>query len=217
MAQLELIFLGQSGFLLQKGSSSLLIDPSKKKFGDVSGDVVFTTHYHSDHTNGIEIFLSRNPKAVLVCNEQVADRFKQWRDRIVLAVPGEEIIQGSWKLRFVKGRHGLLSKVQNTGVVVQTQGTSFGHTGDSVDFQGFSHESLDVFAIPIGGLFTASPKKALNELKSFSQPLPVVIPMHWLWRSPHRFCRKLRERYPKSHCIVPKDRESVPWQIENAP
>lgn len=217
MEPLQLIFLGQSGFLLQKEASKLLIDPGKKKFGDVSGDVVFTTHYHSDHTNGVEIFLKRNPKAVFVCNEQVADRFKQWRDRIVLAIPGEEIIQGSWKLRFVKGRHGLFSKVQNTGVVVQTQTVSFGHTGDSVDFQGFSQEPLDVFAIPIGGIFTASPKRALNELKSFSQPLPVVILMHWLWRSPHGFCKKFKARFPGRRCIVPNDGEPIPWQIENAP
>ena len=52
-------------------------------------------------------------------------------------------------------------------------------------FQGFSQEKMDILAIPISGLFAASPKRALNELKSFSQPLPIIIPMHWLLRKNH--------------------------------
>lgn len=206
---MDITFLGQSGFLLQESNSSLLIDPNKKKVGDVPGDIVIATHHHPDHTGGVETFLKRNPEAVFICNKQVADHFEKWRERIVLAVPGEKIEQNPWKLRFLKGRHGLFSKVQNTGVIIQTPSLSFGHVGDSVDFQEFSQEKMDIFAIPIGGIFTASPKRALKELKSFSQPLPVIIPIHWLLRNPRGFCKRFITVFPDGRCVVPKDGESV--------
>ncbi len=167
------------------------------------------THQHPDHTGGVNKFLERNPEAIFICNQQVADRFEKWRKRIVLAVPGEEVVQGSWTLRFLKGRHGFFSGIQNNGVIIQNASLSFGHTGDTVDFQGFTQEKIDIFAIPICGLFAASPKRALKELKSFSQPLPIIIPMHWLLRSPSGFCKKLKTVFPNSHCIVPKDGETI--------
>lgn len=206
---MNITFLGQSGFLLQENNSSLLIDPNKNEVGDVPGDLVLATHHHPDHTGGVETFLKRNPEAVFICNKQVAERFNKWQDRIVQMDPEEEIQHGIWKFRFIEGRHGFFSGVQNTGVIVHTSKLIFGHTGDSVDFSGFSQEEMDYFAIPICGLFAASPKKALKELEIFKQPLPVIITMHWLWRSPRRFCKRLKAKFPDSRCVVPKDGELV--------
>jgi metal-dependent hydrolase (beta-lactamase superfamily II) len=78
-----------------------------KKTNDISGDLVYATHHHSDHTAGVEPFLKTNPEAKFVCSEQVADKFKKFRERIIPAMPGEEILEGHWKLKFIKGRHGL--------------------------------------------------------------------------------------------------------------
>jgi hypothetical protein len=85
----------------------------------------------------------------------------------------------------------------------------FGHTGDSVDFTGFSQEDMDGLAIPICGIFAASPNKALNELGLFKQPLPVIVTMHWFWRNPHGFCKRLTATFSNSQCIVPEDGERV--------
>lgn len=213
----KITYLGQSGFLVEKDSSTLLIDPNSKKAGDFMGDVVFTTHYHQDHTGGVPTFLKRNPEAVFICNEQVADRFQQWEERIILAIPGETIEQNGWKLRFIEGQHGLFSNVKNTGVIIQSNSVSFGHAGDTVDFQGFSQEKLTIFAIPISGIFTASPKRALKELKSFTTfPLPIIVPIHWLWRSPHGFCKRFHRTFPGNHCVIPQKGELVEWnKIQN--
>ncbi|MFX1532930.1 MAG: MBL fold metallo-hydrolase [Promethearchaeota archaeon] len=211
MERVNITFLGQSGFVLQKGSSSLIIDPSNKKAGERSGDVVFITHSHSDHTGGLETFLKHNPEATLVCNKQVIDRFRKWQDRVVLAIPGEEIEEKSWKLRFFSAQHGLFRGEQNTGVIVETSNLSFGHVGDAIEFQNFYEEKIDILAIPIVGMFAASPKKALKELQQFSQPVPVVIPMHWVWRSPQKFCRHFKTIFPNSQCVVPKIGELVEW------
>ena len=187
----------------------MLIDPGKKKYGDVTGDIVFVTHNHFDHTRGVEPFLKRNPEAVLICNKQVASYNEKWKEQIILVNPGDTIQRGTWHLKFIEGRHGLFSGVQNTGVIVRTSNQSFGHVGDSVDFSGFSQEQIGYLAIPISGLFAASPKKTLKELETFKKPLPTIITMHWLWRNPRGFYKRLKAKYLDCQCIFPKDSEFI--------
>ncbi|MFX1518143.1 MAG: hypothetical protein ACFFC6_17745 [Promethearchaeota archaeon] len=139
----------------------------------------------------------------------MANPFKKWQDRITLINSGDEIQRGIWKFKFIEGRHGLFSGVQNTGVIIQASNLKFGHVGDSVVFSGFSKEEMDYFAIPISGFFTTSPNKALRELENFKQPLPTIITMHWLWRNPRGFCKRLKAKFPDSQCIVPKEGELV--------
>jgi L-ascorbate metabolism protein UlaG (beta-lactamase superfamily) len=206
---MKITYLGQAGFMLQENSSTLLIDPGNKKDGEISGDIVFVTHNHFDHTRGVNPFLKHNSEAVLICNEQVANQFKKWQERIIPINSGDEIQRNGWNFKFIEGRHGLFSGVKNTGVIVQTSKLNFGHVGDSVDFNGFSQERIDFFAIPICGIFAASPKKALKELENFKRPLPTIITMHWLWRNPRGFCKRLKLKFPDSRCIVPKDSELV--------
>ncbi|MHA2363277.1 MAG: hypothetical protein ACXAC7_04925 [Candidatus Hodarchaeales archaeon] len=101
-------------------------------------------------------------------------------------------------------------------MIVRNNSFSFGHAGDSVEFQGFSNEKLGFFAVPIGGLFTASPGRALNELKLFKQPPSIVIPIHWLFRRTNRFCKKFQKLFPESRCIMPKDKTLVNWRLNTS-
>ncbi len=204
MGMLEIKYHGQSCFTLQTEDSRIIIDPGKKKLGNIKGDIVFVTHKHADHTAGVKRFLRRNTDSVLICNNQVADEFKTFDDSIILATPGEEINHGEWRFKFIKGTHGLFRNIENTGVIIEASSLCFGHAGDSVEFQNFSQEKIDIFAIPISGIVTASPKRALKELGSFKQPLPIIVPIHWLIRNPSKFCTKLTNYFPKSQCIVPK-------------
>ncbi|MHA2246687.1 MAG: hypothetical protein ACXADY_17220 [Candidatus Hodarchaeales archaeon] len=43
-----------------------------------------------------------------------------------------------------------------------------------------------------------------------SQPLPVIIPIHWLFRSPRCFYKRFRTVFTDDRCVIPKDGESVP-------
>ena len=67
-SDLKVRFLGQSGFQLTKGRSTILIDPADRRSGDVDGDLVYCTHGHPDHTGGIPTFMERNPEATLLAN-----------------------------------------------------------------------------------------------------------------------------------------------------
>ncbi len=205
----EIKYLGQSGFHLQVGDTGLLIDPSNKKSGDVDGAVLYCTHKHSDHTGGVRTFLERNENAVFVANNQVLKEFPEFENRSVVAVAGENHTHGIWNLEFIQGKHGVFRGILNLGVVVRVGEHTFGHCGDAVIFQGFSKTKLDVFAVPISGALTASPKGALNELKKFEDIPPRIIPMHWLFRNPEDFCKKVRSNAEGIECTVMREGDTL--------
>lgn len=209
LSDLEVRYVGNSGFWLTKGGSTILIDPANEKAGDVEGDLVYCTHRHFDHTGGIQRFMERNPGAVLLTNEQVSRQFGRFADRTVLARGGESYRHGSWEFQFIESRHGLLNDL-NIGVVVRNGGDSFGHCGDTVTFEGFSSSQVDAIAIPILGGVTASPSRAISELRKFERPLPTVVMMHWFFRNPNGFCERVSEEFPGARCIVPEKGELLP-------
>ncbi|MFX0149768.1 MAG: hypothetical protein ACFFAJ_03205 [Candidatus Hodarchaeota archaeon] len=99
----------------------------------------------------------------------------------------------------------------NIGIIVHSPSFSFGHLGDSVSFEGFVAKKIDMLAVPIAGMMTASPKRAIKELETFNQPLPLIVPMHWFWRSPKGFCRKITAKFPTAKCIIPKTGEIIAY------
>jgi L-ascorbate metabolism protein UlaG (beta-lactamase superfamily) len=204
MAKPTITFLGQSGFLLQYQDSSILIDPQNKAAGDRKGDIVYCTHNHSDHVGGVNVFMQQNPVAFLMGSTHVAKSFRHWTHRTIVVRSGEFVQQGPWTLRFIQAPHGFFKGTMNLGVIIRTEDFAFGHVGDAVQFDGFAKTKLDVLAVPISGGFTASPKKAIEELKKFETPLPTIIPIHWVLRNPSGFCKRLLNAIPEVKCIVPE-------------
>ncbi len=209
MSNLKVRYIGQSGFQLIKGDSTILIDPADKKAGDIEGDLVYCTHRHYDHTGGIPSFMERNPEAILLTNEQVSKKFSQFADRTVLAQDGESYHHGLWEFQFIESKHGLINDL-NLGIIVRNGDDSFGHCGDTVSFEGFSSSQLDILAVPISGIVTASPSGAISELRKFEQPLPTIVVMHWVIRNPISFCKRLSKEFPDARCIVPEKGELLP-------
>ena len=210
VSETQIQFLGQSGFRLSHNDSSMLIDPNGKDAGNVNGELVYCTHKHFDHTGGVSTFLERNLDAILVTNEQVSKKFRKYADRVVIIEKNGSHSHGDWNLEFIETRHGFFRGVHNLGVIVRVGDVSFGHCGDSVEFEGFASRRIQTLAVPIGGIFTASPKGALLELEKFeTRPSRVVI-MHWLMRKPESFCKKLSEMFPSIECIIPQDGGVLP-------
>jgi L-ascorbate metabolism protein UlaG (beta-lactamase superfamily) len=202
-------YLGQSGFELSDGSSTLLIDPSNRRSGELNGNFVYCTHNHSDHIRGVESFLEVNEKAKLIGNEQVLEKFPNYQERSILSRQGERLEVGPWTLEFIKNRHGLFRSVLNLGAIIGKDEFSFGHPGDCVRFSGFYNRGLQYMAVPISGGFTASPRRALDELMKFGDPKPIIIPIHWLFRNPNSFCHKLRKNIEGIICQVPETGQTL--------
>lgn len=201
---LKIKFLGQSSFLLEDSNTSLLIDPGSKKSGDFPGNAVYVTHGHTDHIAGVKTFLERNSESLLYCNESVAKKFKLYKDRIREVAPGKVLNHGSWELRFANFRHGIFRWEKNTGIIITTGDTVFGHVGDAKEYSGFYREDLNILAIPISGIVTTSPKKALKDLQEFIKVPEYIIPMHWIWRNLENFCKDFNARFPGSKCLIPE-------------
>jgi L-ascorbate metabolism protein UlaG (beta-lactamase superfamily) len=202
-------YLGQSGFLLEYNNSRLIIDPSNKKSGNHDGDIVYCTHNHMDHIGGVNVFLEKNPSAILVCNEQTSSKFSKWGDRVKVVHDGETFELTPWHFKFTRLKHGLFKGVHNLAVVVSAGDFSFAHSGDAVEFQNFPSDTVNVFAVPIAGGVTASPGKALKMITELQEPRPTIIPMHWLFRNPTSFCKKLNQKIPEIKCLVPVAGESL--------
>lgn len=205
---LQIKFLKQSSFMLEYNNSRLIIDPGSKKLKNLETDYIYATHNHTDHISAIEGIMNKNKSAKLICNQDVAKKYvkkKDFVDRIILAKPDEELKDGPWHFQFIFGKHGVLSSTLNLMVIIAVDsGESFGHAGDSVSIEAFKDKKLNYLAVPIGGLFTASPKKILKDLTEFEKPLPIIFPMHWILRSPEKFCNKLKKQLPDAICYVPK-------------
>lgn len=90
----------------------------------------------------------------------------------------------------------------NCGLIVELDNVRFGHAGDAKEYTGFASERLDYFAIPFIGLFTTSPKQAIQELKKFQIPLPTIIPMHGILRSFSQFKSLVESEIPDVQCNV---------------
>ncbi len=210
MAKPTITYLGNSGFLLDYQDSSLIIDPQNKRSGDRKGDIVYCTHNHPDHIGGINVFMEQNPVAFLIGNIEVAKKFSKWTHRTIVVHDGEFIQQIPWNLRFIQEPHGLAKGKMNLGVIVRADEFTFGHVGDAVRLGGFAGAKLDVLAVPIFGGFTASPKRIIEELKKFVPPLPTIVPMHWVYRNPTKFCEQLKREIPDVACLVPTKNETLP-------
>ena len=202
-------YLGQSGFKLEHSNSTLIIDPSNKESGNHDGDIMYCTHKHNDHIGGVDTFLERNSSAILVCNQQTADKFTQWGDRVKIVNDGETYENGPWLFRFMLLKHGIFRGMQNLATIITASDFSFAHCGDAVEFPNFPPEQVDVLAIPIGGGPTAGPGSVLKMVKDLQEPRPTIVPIHWLFRKPEGFCKKLREQIPDVKCVVPSVGDSL--------
>lgn len=205
----RITYLGQSGFYFETADSKLLLDPRDKKSGNLKGDLVYCTHNHFDHTGGVETFLTKNQEAVLIGNEQVTSSYSQFGDRVKTVKEGESFEFKSHSFLFSRLRHGVFKSVYNLAVEIRIGDFAFAHCGDAVSFEGFPSTTVDVLAIPIGGAFAASPTKALELVLNLPEPVPTIIPMHWLMRSPESFCKKLHDAKPDVNCVVPSNGEPL--------
>jgi len=181
-----------------------VLDPGEKIDPSIPIDIIYATHDHFDHVNGIKPILKMNPGAMLIGNSQVIKKFKHLTENLQIVESEKSIELKSWRLSFFKCRHGIFSNVKNLGVIVENFGFKFGHVGDAVEFKAFYQKNLDILALPISGFFAASPIRVVRELNEFNTIPKTIIPMHWLFRRPKKFCQKLIKKFPDTRCIIPE-------------
>ncbi len=209
---LTLTYLSHSAFLLNDGTSSVIIDPfltgnpnAPMRADEVKADFVVLTHAHGDHLgDGIEI--ARRNGATLIAVNELAN---------YAASKGANAhnmhIGGSWnfpfgRLKFTIAHHGSASPDGTymgnpAGVVVHMGGKTLYHTGDTGLFLDMKligeRDSIDVMMCPIGDNFTMGIEDAALAVE-FVRPR-LAIPIHYntfpvIAADPGLFVERVRAR-----------------------
>jgi L-ascorbate 6-phosphate lactonase len=164
----EITWLGQAGFLLQSGATSLLVDafisphPDRQTatgrdpagYRGLAG--VLATHEHWDHLDlpSWPTLAAASPAATFVVPLPVVDQATAAGlppDRVAGAVPGERLVLGDAGVVPVAARHGIHVADAYTfgeelsggacrylGYVVDIGGARIYHAGDSIDYLGLA-------------------------------------------------------------------------------
>lgn len=163
---MDITYLGHSSFKIKTKTATIITDPYDPqmvglKYSGVEGEIVTVSHKHHDH-NAVE---------------------KVSGVKKVVEGPGEYEISGVSIIgypSFHDAKKGE-ERGKNTIFVFEADGLRIAHLGDlghpiSDDLAG-EIGSIDVLMIPVGGVYTITPKEAV-EVCSKIDPY-FVIPMHY--------------------------------------
>jgi len=207
-----LTWLGHASFLGSLGGSCFLIDPvfsshagwlyrrylpppmTIDQLPDV--DAVLVTHNHYDH---LDNFVFRSlPAGIAVIVPEGMDRWMRWRGRkrVIELRWWQQVEVGDLRITLVPACHWSRRGIFDTnralwgGYVVEGNGCSVYHSGDSAGFDGFSEigqkfPALDAAMLPIGGYRPAwfmehyhlNPEQAGRAFLDLGARR--LLPMHW--------------------------------------
>ena len=169
---IDVTYVGNSGFLIEIGDNKILIDAlfkgfkgaynlpqeiqsklslAQAPFNDV--DLILVTHAHGDHINPdmVRQHMQNNPKAIFASTKQMIDAYKDTTDRCIGFNPTEEksdikVIDGI-NIEAFYLPHGSDSRIINIGFLISVDGVTIFQTGD-VDFDQFTFEKFRAFNLP---------------------------------------------------------------------
>lgn len=170
--EVDVTYVGNSGFLIKIGDKKILIDALFKGFaGDYNlpehiqekltlaqapfdnVDLIIVTHAHGDHINTdmVRKHLKNNPKAIFASTQQVVDIMKDSSDRCIAFNPTKEKPDkkeiGDFSIETFLLPHGPDSRIINIGFLVSVNGITLFNTGD-VDFDQFTFEEFRSLQLP---------------------------------------------------------------------
>jgi L-ascorbate metabolism protein UlaG (beta-lactamase superfamily) len=214
----KLTWFGHAAFKVELAGSTILVDPfldrnpvSPVKSSDiVKADAVFVTHDHGDHL-GDAFAICKNTKATFVATVELGDYAEQ--NGVVnvagLNIGGSVNVKKA-RLTVVQAIH-TSSKGTPTGVVIEGNGKSVYHAGDTGLFGDMrligELYRPDVALLPIGGYYTMGAREAAEAVKMLGSK--VVVPMHYktfdvLAKSAVEFVKYVKKKAPKTKVVVLK-------------
>lgn len=211
---MKIQFLGHSAFLIESGSTKVLIDPfilgnplagdDLEEYSDVN--YILVTHGHGDHV-GDSVEIAKTSGATIVANFEIVQHLSQFGVKCHPMHIGGRYQFEFGTLKMTPALHGsgiptesgMVCGGNPAGFLVDIGGQKLYHAGDTgltMDMQLLSDEDVDVALLPIGGNFTMDIRDALRAV-GFIKP-KVAIPMHYdtfdvIQAEPLEFTEKLPE------------------------
>ncbi|MEM2880225.1 MAG: metal-dependent hydrolase [Candidatus Bathyarchaeia archaeon] len=218
----KVTWFGHAAFQIELAGKTVLIDPwlngnptSPIKASEIGkADVVYVTHDHGDHL-GDAIDICKRTGATFVSTFELGNYAKEngVTNVMGLNIGGCVEVKGI-KLHMVQAFH-TSSKGAPTGVVVEGEGKTVYHAGDTGLFMDMKLIGqlyrLDLALLPIGGYYTMGVLEAAEAVKLLKPK--VVIPMHYktfpvLAQSADEFVEKVKKKVPKTKVVVLNPGES---------
>ncbi|MBU3913530.1 MAG: MBL fold metallo-hydrolase [Nanoarchaeota archaeon] len=188
IGDIELEWLGHSGFLIRNGKS-IYIDPYNLSLREPKADVILITHSHYDHCSISDIEKIAHPGTVVILTPDCQSKITKLENvEMQIMIPGDEISVKGVKIQAVPAYNnssGFHTKSEEwNGYVLKFDKIIIYHAGDS-DFtpemqklSGYGKQGNEFIALlPVGGKFTMDSVEAANAAAAIKPS--VAIPMHY--------------------------------------
>ncbi len=191
-----LTYLGHSGFALEAGGKTVLIDPwvtgnpvATAKADDLRADTILLSHAHNDHGIDDAQAIAKRTGATVITTFELGE----WLGaQGVKTIPGNHggtiaFDGGSVKLTpawhtssYQTGPDTFVAAGVPAGLIIHFGGMTMYHTGDTAlfrDMELIGEAGIDLMCVCIGDHFTMGPDDAIRAVR-FVGP-KAVIPMHY--------------------------------------
>lgn len=179
---LNIKWLGHDGFLIQFSGINIYIDPIKLSRFDDKADLILITHGHHDHLSVEDIRQIIKHGTKIIGPAEVLSQTRQIKEGIDF-----EIIESGKKFEF----NGIIincvdayntnkpfhSKGDGVGYVLDLDGTTIYHSGDTDIIPKMSKIKTDIALLPVSGKFVMTSEEAVRAAEIIKPDL--AIPMHW--------------------------------------
>jgi L-ascorbate metabolism protein UlaG (beta-lactamase superfamily) len=179
----NIAWLGHDSFRIS-GSKTVYIDPWHIAAGAPPADIVLVTHEHSDHFDPDDIARVSRPSTVLVGPAEVTGQVAG--DTRTVA-PGDVLTVAGVTIRAVPAYNtdkfrepGVVFHPRSdakVGYVVELDGMTYYHAGDTDVIDEMSEIDVDVAMIPVSGTYVMTADEAARACGKLRAG--VVIPMHY--------------------------------------
>ena len=176
-------WLGHDSFRIS-GSKTVYIDPWHIDAGAPPADIVLVTHEHSDHFDKDDIARVSQPSTVLVGPAEVT---RQVSGDTRTVAPGDVVTVAGVTIRAVPAYNtnkfrepGAVFHPREdakVGYVIDLDGTTYYHSGDTDVIDEMSEIEVDVAMIPVSGTYVMTADEAAAACAKLRAG--VVIPMHY--------------------------------------
>lgn len=187
IAGLEFERIGHSGFRIESGTDRVYVDVFDGILSgdEPAGDLVLSTHDHWDHFDPEAITALAAADATAVVHEASdtaevgVDDVRQVRAGESLAVDGIDVstVPAHNLVRMREPGEPFHPQGEGVGYVLEMDGTSVYHAGDTEPLDHMADVDVDVMLLPIGGAYVMSLDDAYWALH-LVQP-DVAVPMHY--------------------------------------
>ncbi len=176
----ELHWLGHASFRIDSSQGAIYIDPFQLKGAPPKAALLLITHDHFDHYSPEDIAKITSPSTKVCAPLSAAQQMN--REDVIVMEPGMAVeplpgikVRATASYNLNKAFHPKLSGW--VGYIVEVDGVSFFHCGDSDFIPELIGLQVDIAMLPVSGTYVMTAEEAAEA--ALAMKPKVVVPMHY--------------------------------------